>query len=277
MIAPVCSQFFACNDGGAGIVRPFLADSRFSGTPSAYAATLDGTDGRLVRNRFESGNVQFASSSATGWRVEDNSINGSMTIGSGKGNVIRGNYIRDGFTDIGSAQCRNNIIADNESEASRALNAAAVIADMQGANITATAVNAPFRTMICPAGTLAPGDRIAIRARLVAGGTGGGNRNAALSVSTPGSGRLGCGSRVVTAYGSLNIEGELVVQSDTSIIFRTSIGGVESGPSAVTVASLAANPLTVAVEAWVTGTEVVVPYGCRIIPMKLGMKHLPLL
>jgi hypothetical protein len=131
-------------------------------------------------------------------------------------------------------------------------------------------------TAVFAAGDLAVGDRIIIYSRLSAGGAGGTSRNAAVGVSTPTAGRKGCGSKVVTAAGSLDVEAELVIASDTIIIYHTTIAGTELGPSSVTVDSLAANALTVTVEAWVSGADPVVPYGCRIIPVKLGMKHLEL-
>ena len=75
--APVCSQFFVCSDGGAGIVRPYLEGSRFLGAPSLRAATLRGVEGRFCGNFFESGDIQLDNSTVR-CRIEGNTVNGSM-------------------------------------------------------------------------------------------------------------------------------------------------------------------------------------------------------
>lgn len=154
--------------------------------------------------------------------------------------------------------------------------AAVLIDDKQSASIVATAANSVYRSATFAAGDLAVGDRIVIRSWLRAGGTGANTRTVAISVSTPGAGRQGCGLRSTTAASTnLSVESELVIQNDTTILFRTTIGGVDGTPSSVNVGSLAANPLTVSLEAWVgNASDPIVPYGCRIIPMKLGMRHL---
>lgn len=273
--APVCSYFFKTLGGGGSIIRPYLIDSKFTGTPATGAANLDGTDGRMFNCSFEAGNVTMASSGATGWMISHNKFPGTFTIGSATGCTISSNYIADGFADMTEARLKANTIEGNWSDKSLALDAVAVVDNTQIADITTTTANTAYKSMVCPAASLAIGDRIIIRARLQAGGAGGGNRSAAVSVTTTGVGRQGCGTRTLTATGSLYVECELIVKSDTQLTFRTSIGGDEQNISAVTVDSLAANDLTIAVEAWVSGTEVIVPYGCRIIPAKAGMRHLP--
>jgi hypothetical protein len=274
--APACKTFLTFSDGGAGLDKPRAIDLEFTGILADRAVTIGGTNGLMERCRYESGDVSFAPA-VTGWRIQGNEFNGSFTFpATFANNRIVGNYIKKGFTNLTGTLLKNNVIADNESDASRRLSAAAVVVDAQSANITATLPNTAYQTAVFAAGDLAVGDRIIIYSRLTAGGNGGGGRNAAIGVSTPIAGRKGCGSRVVTAMGSLNVEAELVVVSDTIILYHTTIGGIELGPSSVVVDSLAANPLTVTVEAWVSGSDPVVPYGCRIIPVKPGMRHLDL-
>ena len=275
---PTPSSFFSCNDGGAGIDRAYCVDSTFIGTPTVRGSLLAGTNGSYLRNYVQNGNIEFAGT-VTGWRIEGNTVdNGALTFPTTfTNNRVVGNYFKNGFNNLTSALLRSNTIADNDSDANRSLNAAAVIDDTPATTaITTTTANTPRWSMVCPAGTLSAGDRILIRARLAAGGTGAGGRNVAVGASTPTAGRQGCGSRSVTATGSMNVECELVVVSNTLIFFRTSIGGTEAGPSSVAVDNLTTNALTITVEAWsADGVATVVPYGCRIVPRKPGMREIP--
>lgn len=274
--APVCSQFFVCSDGGAGIVRPYLEGSRFLGAPTVRAATLRGIDGRFYGNFFENGDVQLDNSTAR-CRIEDNTINGSMNLLGGTGNVVRGNYIRDGFSGLSNNFLRTNTVADNESDASRRLAAAAHISALNS-NVTTTFVNSAYASAVFAAGDLKPGDKIFVRSAANTASTGSTHiKNARVSVTSNGT-TTGAGSRAVTSASTpCDVEAVIEVVTDTFLSFVTRIGDTTAGSGSVIVSSLNTYGLTVNLEYWTSNSaEGIVVRTARIVAVKPGMRHLPI-
>lgn len=261
--APLCDRFIHVGDGGAGIDRPFFRNLNCHGAVSSgYAATLVGCDGIMENCRFDAGSLHFTTA-VTGWTICNNYIPGGF----------------DNPNENGGSLFETNRIYDNDSEANRRANAAAVISTDVTPAITATAANTVFKSATFEAGDLEPGDRIIVYAPMAAGGEGSNNRTAGVSVSTPTAGRQGCGSNSITAPGSLTVECEMLIHNNTQIVVRPVVGGAENTPAIVTVddISVTGNDLTVNIEGWVaTSSELINVRGCRIVPVKRGMRHLPL-
>jgi hypothetical protein len=272
--APVCAQFFACNEAGSGVVRPYVLDSRFYGAPTLRAATLNGRDGRLGGNFFENGDVYLAGATTKGWRVEGNTINGAMVFQGGTNNIIRGNYVRDGFQGLTDSFLKLNTVVDNESEASRRLDDASLISNVQ-TSITTTSPNTAYGTATFAAGDLSPGDKIYFSASANTSSAGTTGRFARVSL-TQNSTTTGLGSHsIATPATPIGIEGVIEIRTDTFLVCDFSIGG-KPVHSVASVASVAANGLTVNLEYWVSaGNEQINLRGARIVAVKPGMKHLP--
>jgi hypothetical protein len=273
--APICSQFFLCADAGAGVIRPYLEDSRFYGAPTVRAATPRGVEGRLRGNFFESGDV-YLDNSTTGWRIERNTINGAMALTGGTGNVIRGNFIRDGFSDLNSGYLKSNTVAANESAASRRLAAAAHLSALNS-NVTTTTANAAYASAIFLAGDLSPGDRIFVRSAANTGSAGSTYTKTARVSVTSGETTTGAGSRAVTS-GSTPFDVDTVIEvvTDTFLSFTTRIGDIVASASMI-VPSLGANGLTVNLEFWTSNSaEGIVVRSARIVAVKPGMSHPPI-
>jgi hypothetical protein len=272
--APVCSQFLACNDAGSGLVRPYLVDSRFYGVPTMRAATLGGQDGQLRGNFFENGDV-YLFAAATGWRVEGNTINGSMVFQGGTNNVVRGNYVRDGFQGLTDSVLKLNTVADNESDASRRLDAASLISDTQ-ASITTTTPNTASGTATFAAGDLSPGDKIYFSSFANTSSAGTTSRFARVSL-TQNSTTTGLGSHsVATPTTPIGIEGVVEIRSDTLVVCNFSIGEKQVHAT-VPIASVTANGLTLNLEYWVSAADEQINLrAARIVAVKPGMKHLPI-
>lgn len=273
--APICSQFFLCADAGAGVIRPYLEDSRFYGVPTLRAATPRGVEGRLRGNFFESGDV-YLDNSTTGWRIERNTINGAMALTGGTGNVIRGNFIRDGFSGLNSGYLKSNTVAANESAASRRLAAAAHLSALNS-NVTTTTANAAYASATFLAGDLSPGDRIFVRSAANTGSAGSTYTKTARVSVTSGETTTGAGSRAVTS-GSTPFDVDTVIEvvTDTFLSFTTRIGDIVASASMI-VPSLGANGLTVNLEFWTSNSaEGIVVRSARIVAVKPGMSHPPI-
>ena len=271
--APLCSQFFTCNDPGAGVLRPYLEASRFYGAPSLRAATLRGEQGRLIDNFFESGDV-YLDPAANGWRVEGNTINGSIVFQGGTNNIVRGNYIRDGFSGLSNAVLQTSIVSDNESDASRRLNAAGVVLNNQGA-ITTTAPFTAYRSATFAAGDLAPGDSIFVLTK-AATGAGTSDRFARLSVTQGGTTTALGSATVAGALAPVSIRGSIEIRTDTFVVGEFVIGD-KRFHTLTSVASIAANGLRVNLEYWVSNTgEPIDVRTVRIVAVKPGLRSLPL-
>lgn len=274
--APSCSQFFSCSDSGGGIVRPYLEDSRFYGTPSLRAGTLRGADGWLSGNFFERGDV-YLDAATVGWRVEGNTINGSMVFQGGTNNVVRGNFIRDGFSGLSNTLLRTNAVADNESDARRRL-AAAAHASALNSTIVTTSPNAVYASATFAAGDLEPGDRIFLRSTANTGGSGAThtkNARVSLFIETT---SLSLGSRSVTsASAPFGVDCVLEIVSNAFIAYTTLIGGVPIATATVIIPPLDTHGLTVNLEYWMSNAEEAIAVrSARIVAVKPGMRHLPL-
>lgn len=273
--APICSQFFLCADPGGGVIRPYLEDSRFHGMPTVRAATLRGVEGRLRGNFFESGDVHL-DNATTGWRIEHNTINGAMALTGGTGNVIRGNFIRDGFSGLNSGYLTSNTVAGNESDASRRLGAAAHLSALNS-NVTATTANAAYANATFLGGDLKPGDKIFVRSAANTGSTGSTYTKTARVSVTSGATTLGAGSRAVTSASTpFDVDAVIEVVTDTFLSYTTRIGDALASASMI-VSSLDANGLTVNLEFWTSNAaEGIVVRSARIVAVKPGMSHPPI-
>lgn len=144
VIAPVCSFFLSVGDAGGGVDEPYVIDCSFRGTPTTRAANLIGTNGKLLRNRFESGNIS-CTGTMTGWRIEDNYIPGTFAFpATFTNNKVVGNYIGGGFTNLTAALLESNDIRDNESDESRAFKTAAYAPDATPITVSSTTANNVF-------------------------------------------------------------------------------------------------------------------------------------
>jgi hypothetical protein len=274
--APVCSQFFSCSDGGAGLVRPYLENSRFFGAPTVRAATLRGVQGCLRNNFFESGDVHLDSSS-TGWCIQNNSINGKMTLAGGAGNVIRGNVIRDGFEGLSNAFLKTNTVADNESDASRRLAAAAHLSTSVS-TVTAVSASPAFASASFLAGDLTPGDRIYVRSAANTGSSGATHtKHVRVSVTSDGT-TTGAGTRAVTSASTpYDVDAVIEVVSDTVLSYVTRIGEGAAASGSIVVPSLNTYGLTVNLEYWLSNSaESIYVRSARIVAVKPGMSHPPI-
>jgi hypothetical protein len=274
--APVCSQFFSCSDAGAGLLRPYLATSRFYGTPTLRAATLRGVEGRLRDNFFESGDVHLDTAS-TRWRIESNTINGKMVLGGGTGNVIRGNFIRDGFDGLTNAFLKANSVADNESDASRRLAGAAYLSSSPS-TVTALSGNPPFASATFIAGDLKPGDKILVRSAANTSSAGSTHTKTARVSVTSNLTTSGAGSRAVTGASiPFDVDAVIEVISDTFLTFSTRIGDTTLASASIVASSLDAHGLTVNLEYWTTNAaEGIFVRSARIVAVKPGMSHPPI-
>jgi hypothetical protein len=253
---PAGNMFFGVVDYGAGVVRPYLVDCRFFGSVAVRAGTIQGDQGILRNVWCEDGGLEFVDS-CTNWQITDC-------------------YFPNGFENLSPALMKANPgIRDNESDASRRLNAAAIIVQQPAMTITSTSLNAPWQSATFAAGDLAAYDRIHIYAEATAGGLGSTTRSCRVSLTSNGQ-TTGIGSSALTSSGPLCIEAELYITADTNLGSRVNIAGTITEGN-VNIPSLAANDLTVTVEYWVgAAADPIFARTCRIIPVKPGMRHLPL-
>ena len=226
-------------------------------------------------NFFESGDVHL-DNATTGWRIEHNTINGAMALTGGTGNVIRGNFIRDGFSGLTSGYLTSNTVAGNESDASRRLGAAAHLSALNS-NVTATTANAAYANATFLGGDLKPGDKIFVRSAANTGSTGSTYTKIARVSVTSGATTLGAGSRAVTSASTpFDVDAVIEVVTDTFLSYTTRIGDALASASMI-VSSLDANGLTVNLEFWTSNAaEGIVVRSARIVAVKPGMSHPPI-
>jgi hypothetical protein len=259
VIQPNASTFLIFSDGGAGIVDCTVRGCRFEGAVTVRACSIVGSGHRIEDNHFAAGSFYF---------------NGAPT-----NCVIRGNYLPGGFENLTDALLKTNTIHDNESDASRRLNAAANVTVADNTSVTTTTANSVYQSATFAAGDLGPGDRIFVRSEAHAGGSTGNNRFGALSL-TANAVRTGIGSVTKTANGNpMGFDSVIRIVSDNgtnAVISYKTLSGDTWKENRVAIASLQTNALTVAVEYWVqNAVDPVTAREVRIIPVKPGMKHLP--
>jgi hypothetical protein len=261
-------MFFALNDGGAGINRGFWRNVRFFGMPTqtVSAGTVRragwlGGNGTVYRNVWCEHGAAEIDPAATDITVRDC-------------------YFPDGFVGLTDSLFMANDIHDNDSDANRRLRKAARIVIGNAAQVTSMVPNNPYQAATFAGGDLRTGDRIFVYTEASAGGTGPSNRQARLSLTVNGV-TTGIGSIVRTGNGNpMGYEAEWTILTDTgttaSIGYRINAGGTFF-EGVINVASLLASSLTVTMEYWCgAAADPVNTRVCRIIPMKRGMKHLPL-
>jgi hypothetical protein len=195
--------------------------------------------------------------------------NGTLT-----GWTIRNNWIPGGFdASFDLAAFAANNIYNNDSTANRAANGAA-LRYVGNTSITTTTANAVWKSATFPAGSLAIGDTIVAYSYMTASGAGASARNTRVSLNSNGT-VTGVGAKNVTAAGSLAIRNSIVILSDTLIRYETNISGTLV-IGQVVVSSIAANGLTVNIEAWTANaTDPLAAGYCEILPRKNGMVQLP--
>lgn len=253
---PSCSVFFAVADLGGGVERPYLVDCKFFGSVVQRAGEVQGNGGLLRNVWCEDGGLRLNSPS-TNWRIE-------------------GCYFPAGFLNLTPELLKANPgIRDNESDASRRLSAAAIVRQGPSEAITTTEANTAWQTATFAAGDLAAHDRIFVYSEASAGGTGATSRVGRLSITVNGAETpIGTVSR--TSAGPMAIEAELFVLNNNRIGYRTNVWGtlVEGE---VNIASLSLHAIQVSVKYWVADpANPVLARTCRIVPVKPGMRHLPL-
>jgi hypothetical protein len=261
--APVCSRFFFIRDIGNTITRPYLSDVKCFGSPTVGAGFVSGDQGVLRNVWCEHGALEFGS--ATNW-------------------IIESCYFPDGFSNLTSDLLKANPgIRDNESDASRRLNAAASITEGNTLLVTSTASRNVYKSATFAAGDLKKGDKIFVYTKARAGGSGGTTRSARLSVGSEAVSFVISGSATKTVTNAaMNITGEITVATDpvsgtdTALAYHSIVGGMELSAT-VGVPSLADSDLTVNVEYWCESvSDPVKVEEVRIIPVKPGMRHLAL-
>jgi len=253
---PSCNVFFAVSDLGGGVERPYLVDCKFFGSVVYRAGEIQGNKGLLRNVWCEDGGLRF-NNPCTNWRIEEC-------------------YFPDGFENLTSALLAANPgIRDNESDASRRLNLAAVTHHSAGETIDTTQPNTAWKTSTFAAGDLAADDRIFVYSEASTAGSGSSSRTGRLSITVNGW-EIPIGTVGRTTAGAMSIEAELYILGNNKIGYRTNLWGtlVEGE---VPVSSLALHALTVSVKYWTgAASDPVLARSCRIIPVKPGMAHLPL-
>jgi hypothetical protein len=263
--APVCSRFFLIKDVAQTVIRPYLIDVKCFGVPTVSAGFVSGDQGVLSNIWCEHGALDL-SGSFTNW-------------------VIERCYFPDGFTNLTPEVLQANPgIRDNESDASRRLNAAASITEGNTILVTSTATRNVYKSATFTAGDLKNGDKIFVYTKARAGGVGGTARSARLSVlaGAATSFVVGGSTTKTVTNAAMNMMAEITVATDpvsgidTVLAYHSIVGGTELSAT-VGIPSLADNDLTVNVEYWCeNASDPVKVEEVRIIPVKPGMRHLPL-
>jgi hypothetical protein len=261
--APVCSRFFLIKDVGNTIIRPYLIDIKCFGTPTLDAGFVSGDQG-VLRNVWCEHGALALSADATNWMIE-------------------GCYFPNGFSNLTSDLLRANPgIRDNESDASRRLNAAASIIEGNTILVTSTTSNNVYKSATFAAGDLKKGDKIFVYAKARAGGSGGTVRSARLSAGQGATFVVigGVTTKTVTSApmgmaAEITVATDPVSGTDTGLAYRSMVGDKELSAT-VGVPSLVDNDLTINVEYWcASASDPVKVEEVRIIPVKPGMRHLP--
>ncbi|MBB3229738.1 hypothetical protein [Halomonas stenophila] len=223
------NRFFRMQQSNGNIIKPFIVGCNFYGAVTVDAGEVDGTDGRIIDNVFESGALNLLAG-ITGF-------------------VVTGNHIPGGLSGLTDDILRNNTIHGNTSDASLAVSGVNFHqVGRQGINVT-TPSN-PLAVANYPAGSLKPGDVIRAHASGNASGTGNSKR---FQFRFQGQ---GFGSITMPAgyEGPWSATCEIVVESDTAIslsVTTTTDTVVPDAQHISGLASLNTNAAPLRLEGWV--------------------------